>query len=305
MISRTVIALNVWLSAQRACELIQLSRRSGCLQPQLWWSRRWDSEQEDRRSGGTRFASWSPVLPSKKQRAYNPRTAPSARDSIYSQALQSEATTNKKGLPVRILRACALLLLCGVGTAAAQPAGPYLSGQIGTSAGDGGAALMTGAAVGYMSPKRLAFELEITVSPSLEFDPPPVSILAIFPAPRFESEGRMIWFQTNAIGTLVDAGKLRVAVVGGGGAANLHREINYSILFTAVPTFPTVLPPPFDFGERTITQSETALALNAGGIVDYEVTRHFRVGADVRYMHAFFSEPWQAGRVTARVQWQF
>ena len=218
------------------------------------------------------------------------------------------ARNSFRGRRVRILTAGALLLLCGVGTAAAQPAGPYLAGQIGTSAGDGGAALMTGLAVGYMSPKRLAFELEITISPSLDFDPPPVSILAIFPLPRFESEGRMIWFQTNAIGTLVDAGKLRVAVVGGGGAANLHREITYSFLtLTPVATLPpTILPPlPIDFGDRTITQSETALALNGGGIVDYEVTRHVRIGADVRYMHAFFSEPWQAGRVTARVQWQF
>ena len=207
---------------------------------------------------------------------------------------------------MKILAASTLLLLIGIGTAAAQPAGPYVAGHVGTSAGDGGAALMTGAAVGYMSPKRLAFELEITISPSLDFDPPPITILAIFPPPRFESEGRMIWFQSNAVATLVDAGKLRVALVGGGGAANLHREITYSILgFTTLPAFPTVLPPPFDFGESTITQSETALALNAGGIVDYELTRHFRIGADLRYMHAFFSEPWQAGRLTARVQWQF
>ena len=207
---------------------------------------------------------------------------------------------------MKILAASTLLLLIGIGTAAAQPAGPYVAGHVGTSAGDGGAALMTSAAVGYMSPKRLAFELEITISPSLDFDPPPITILAIFPPPRFESEGRMIWFQSNAVATLVDAGKLRVALVGGGGAANLHREMTYSILaFTTLPAFPTVLPPPFDFGERTITQSETALALNAGGIVDYELTRHFRIGADVRYMHAFFSEPWQAGRLTARVQWQF
>lgn len=208
---------------------------------------------------------------------------------------------------MRILTACLLLLFTGIGTAVAQPAGPYLTGQVGTSAGDGGAALLTGVAVGYMLPKRLAFELEITVSPSLDFEPPPVAILTIFPAPRFESEGRMTWFQTNAIGTLVDAGKLRVAIAGGGGVANLHREITYSILtLTNLPTLPpTTVLPPIDFGERTITQSDTALALNIGGIVDYELNRHLRVGADMRYMHALFSEPWQAGRVTARVQWQF
>lgn len=206
---------------------------------------------------------------------------------------------------VRILTAGTLLLLCFVGTAAAQPAGPYLAGQIGTSAGDGGAALMTGVAVGYMSPRRLAFELEIAVSPSLDFDPPPVSILAIFPPPRFESEGRMIWFQTNAIGTLVDAGKLRVAATGGGGVANLHREITYGFITLTSVLSPTILPSPLDIADRTITQSETALALNVGGIVDYELNRQLRVGADVRYTHAFFSEPWQAGRVTARVQWRF
>ena len=209
---------------------------------------------------------------------------------------------------MRILIASALLLFTGIRTAAAQPAGPYVTGQVGLSAGDGGAALVTGAAVGYMSPKRLAFELEVTVSPSLDFDPPPVSILAIFPPPRFESQGRMIWFQSNAIGTLVDAGKLRVAVVGGGGVASLRREITYSFIrFTSVPSLPpiTLPPPPIDFGDSTITQSETALALNVGGIVDYELNRHLRIGADVRYLHAFFSEPWQAGRVTARVQWQF
>jgi hypothetical protein len=230
-------------------------------------------------------------------------------DQFFSDPLDPPDRILLRGRRVRFLTACALLLLGVPGTAAAQPSGPYLAGHIGTSAGDGGAELITGAAVGYMSPKRLAFELEITVSPSLDFDPPPVMILAIFPPPRFESRGRMIWFQTNAVATLVDAGRLRVAVAGGGGGAvNLHREITYSILaFTAVPVFsPTTLPPPpIDFGERTITQSETALALNGGGIVDYDVTRHLRIGADVRYMHAFFSEPWQAGRVTARLQWQF
>jgi hypothetical protein len=212
---------------------------------------------------------------------------------------------------VKVLVASALLLLAGIGTAAAQPPGPYLSGHVGLTAGDGGAALMTGASVGYMSPRRLAFELEIAVNPSLEFDPPPVAILTlttIFPPPRFESEGRMIWLQTNAIGTVVDAGKLRVAVVGGGGVANLQRETTYSyIIFPSVPIFsPTALPPlPIDLGEREIRQSDTALALNAGGIVDYELTRHLRIGADVRYTHAFFSEAWHAGRVTGRLQWQF
>ena len=212
---------------------------------------------------------------------------------------------------MRTFAASFLLLLIGMGSATAQPAGPYVSGHVGASGGDGGGALIAGAAVGYMSPHRLAFELEIGVSPDVDFRPPPFAILTIFPAPTFESTGRLLWLQTNAIVTVVDAGKLRAAVVAGGGIVNVRRETSYSYAFAApfftftgapLPTIPiSYLPPP----SSTYTTIESALSLNAGGIVDYALTRRLRVGVDARYMHGFFSDPWKTARVAGRVQWQF
>jgi hypothetical protein len=204
--------------------------------------------------------------------------------------------------------AWAIALFAGIGTAAAQPAGPYVAGHAGTSGGDGGGAIVAGAAVGYMSPRRLAFELEISVRPGLDIPTPDAIVLAIYPAPTFEGRGRMVWLQTNAVATVVDAGKLRAAVVAGGGAVNLHREITYSLplpIFSGGITLPVLPALPFPYENRRVTSAETALALNAGGIVDYAVTRRLRVGVDARYEHAFFSDAWKTARVAARAQWGF
>ena len=207
---------------------------------------------------------------------------------------------------MRALAACAIVLLANIGSAAAQSPGPYVTGHVGATGGDGGGALITGAAAGYMSPRRLAFELEISVSPDIDFPQPPISILSIFPAPVFDVEGRMVWLQTNAVATLVDAGKLRAAVIAGGGVVNVRRTITYDF---PIPTriFPDPLlslPLPYPYN-TTVTSTETAMSLNAGGIVDYALTKRLRLGVDVRYMHAFLYEPMKAARVTGRVQWQF
>ena len=112
--------------------------------------------------------------------------------------------------------------------------------------------------------------------------------------------------QTNAVATLVDAGKLRAAVIACGGVVNVRRTITYGF-----PTFPVIfsnpllsLPLPFPYNS-TVTSTETAMSLNAGGIVDYALTKHLRVGVDARYMHAFLYQPMKAARVTARGQWMF
>ena len=101
----------------------------------------------------------------------------------------------------------------------------------------------------------------------------------------------MVWLQTNVVATLVDAGKLRAAIIAGGGVVNVRREITYSfpvptLIFTSTML---PLPPPFPF-DTTVTSTETAMSLNAGGVVDYEMTKHLRVGVDARYMHAFLDQ---------------
>ena len=87
---------------------------------------------------------------------------------------------------MRALANWTIVLLASIGSAAAQPAGPYVTGHAGATGGDGGGALITGGSAGYMSPRRLAFELEISVSPDVDFPAPPFSILSVFPAPGFQ-----------------------------------------------------------------------------------------------------------------------
>ena len=52
--------------------------------------------------------------------------------------------------------------------AAAQTGGPYVAGHIGMTGGDGGASPAAGGSVGYMMPRRLGFEIEVSVSPGLD-----------------------------------------------------------------------------------------------------------------------------------------
>jgi hypothetical protein len=67
---------------------------------------------------------------------------------------------------MRALAFCAIVLLASIGSAAGQPPGPYVTGHIGATGGDGGGAtggdgggaLITGVAAGYMARRRLAFE---------------------------------------------------------------------------------------------------------------------------------------------------
>jgi hypothetical protein len=208
---------------------------------------------------------------------------------------------------MRVFAAFVIVLLAGIGPAAAQSAGPYVTGHAGATGGDGGGALITGAAAGYMSPHRLGFELEISVSPDVDFPQPPFSILSsIFPAPKIDIEGRMLWLQTNVVATVVEAGKLRAAVVGGGGVVNVERTIAYGYPYPTPLLSSTLVPIPLPFPyDMRVTTTETAMSLNAGGIVDYALTKHLRVGVDARYMHAFLNESMKAARVTARGQWGF
>jgi hypothetical protein len=206
-------------------------------------------------------------------------------------------------------------------TAAAQAAGPYVTGHIGMSGGDGGGSVATGGAVAYMMPRRLGFEIEVSVSPGLDFgslgapEPPPIVVPG---QPPFDfsvrATGRLVTFQTNVVGLVASEGRLRVFVAGGGGIANLHQDLR--LRFPEI-----VLPPGFDFmnpgpgvippiefvtRERRVSRSENALCLNAGGIIEFVVNPRLGVGADVRYVHGFFSDNGlNIARVAARASWRF
>jgi hypothetical protein len=223
-----------------------------------------------------------------------------------------------------------LLVVFVSAPAAAQTVGPYLTGHVGLSGGDGGAALGGGGAVGYMTPRRLGFELEINVSPGLDFGDlgllrnfPSSPLPTRFPEPTIDATGRLLTFQTNVVAALASSGRLRVLVSGGGGVANLRRNV-----VSRIPTL--VLPPDFTFPdfdfldpntdlsgfvfpdleyeivERRSSGSENALCLNAGGTVEYAMTPGVAVGVDARYTHGYFNRDGLHGaRVVARARWHF
>jgi hypothetical protein len=216
-----------------------------------------------------------------------------------------------------------ILSLLVTRTGSAQTTGPYLSGHVGLSGGDGGGVVTGGGAVGYMMPRRLGFELEVNATPDLDFEdlglltnfPPrltPSPLIPSFPAPTINVSGRLLTFQTNAVVALTSSGKLRAFVVGGGGVANLQEDLRYRYPDIVFPTFdpntPVLIVPPLQYTlvERRTSRSENALCLNIGGIVDYALKSRFAIGVDARYIHAFFNrDAVKTARVAARIRWQF
>jgi hypothetical protein len=201
-------------------------------------------------------------------------------------------------------------------SARAQEAGPFVSGHGGLSAGDGGAAPAAGFSVGYWTPRRLGFELEVDSVTGLdfgdllrEFNPPNLVLPGLtIPPPTSEATGRTLSFQTNALFALRGS-RVRAALIGGGGVASVHREI--TLHFPAIvlpepgsPTFGTI---GFEMREERTEASTTVLVLNAGMLVEYRPgPRGLGLGADLRYQHFFVSrEPIDALRAAGRVTWSF
>ena len=215
------------------------------------------------------------------------------------------------------------LTTCLASLASAQDAGPFVSGFGGVSAGDGSAAATGGASVGWMSTRRLGFEVEIAGAGGLDLldedDFPRIlnPFPAIFPQPTFESAGRLITFQTNALVSTGSDARWMITAIAGGGVAHLRRRTRIGfpdIVFPPLGPFSFDTPPlPFDISridyswtEREITTSDSALCLNAGGAVEFALTRRLTAGVDARYVHAFFAnDGLDTARVAARMRWRF
>lgn len=214
--------------------------------------------------------------------------------------------------------ALTVVLTC-VPWAAAQE-GPYVSGRAGVSAGDGSSAPVGAAAIGWMTSRRVGFELEVAVATGLDltgdrdvtrFTRPATSI---FPLPTFESSGRLITFQTNALVSTGWRGRWNITAIAGGGVANLRQRTRIGYLDFAFPA-------DFLFGsgflgeltslglpwiEDEIVSSDSALCLNAGGSVEHAITRRISAGVDARYLHAFFGEEGlRTARILGGISWRF
>jgi hypothetical protein len=205
-----------------------------------------------------------------------------------------------------------LTLCCCALPAVARGQTAYVSASGGVSAGDGGASPAIAVSAGYLTPKRIGFEVEFGFVADLDFPGPDVSILAtsfpgtsIFPPIMFESSGDLFTFHTNVVFPLTSSGKLRVQAIAGGGAANVRihtRFIRGSIILEGLPEFL----PPFPVLPTESTVSDAALSLNLGGFIEYALTERLGAGVDARYNHVFLErEGLDFARITGRMSWRF
>jgi hypothetical protein len=205
-----------------------------------------------------------------------------------------------------------LTLCCGALPSVARGQTAYVSALGGVSAGDGGASPAVAVSAGYLTPKRIGFEVEFGFVADLDFPSPDVSILAtsfpgttIFPPIVFESSGDLFTFHTNVVFPLTSSGKLRVQAIAGGGAASVRihtRFMRGSIILEGLPG----LLPPIPVLPTESTVWEAALSLNLGGFIEYALTERFGAGVDARYNHVFVDrEGLDFARITGRVSWRF
>lgn len=219
-------------------------------------------------------------------------------------------------------RSVALLLMVSAllapSAALAQGASAYASFIPSVAVSDANTSLALTGAMGVRFNRAVAFEIELTTAPDFAGEPD-VAILAgrlaapaIFPAPRFEFDGRAVMFLTNArvfIPTTLT--RMRPFFVAGGGLAHLRQGISYAWLAasdTVVPS-PGVTPPGgggvptpvniLPIGRPTPfygTSSQLALALNLGGGVSVDVWKGLSLDVDLRYYHLMGERDWNVGR---------
>lgn len=205
-----------------------------------------------------------------------------------------------------------LVCLCNPAPALAQTIQVTAGG--GLSAGDGGAAPAVVGSAGFLTDRRIGFELEFGFTPGLDFLGPDVIIqtesplLSIFPPPFFEVTGDLFTFHTNLLFQFPASGRLRVIAVAGGGVANLGQRVRFRRGEIVLPLSPDVavaplIVPPIDIDQ---TISRTGLSLNAGGTIEFAWTERLGVGIDARYVHVFLDDSGlDVARVLGRMSWRF
>jgi opacity protein-like surface antigen len=184
------------------------------------------------------------------------------------------------------------------------------------NSGDAGATVA--GSFGYRVDRCFGLEFEIGVIPDLQDEPQviplssfsfgltdgrSVPVPTIFPPPTFDS--RLITFMTNARVEIPTTLRTIVPyVVGGGGVASLRREVTYSP-FLAFPDLgglvditPLTLP-------RTISSTETALALNVGVGVSVRIVKELYADADMRYVRVFANNELDLNRFGAGISYRF
>lgn len=209
--------------------------------------------------------------------------------------------------------------------------GSYVSVAPGISAGDGGAAPSVSVSAGYVTPRRVGFEVEFSYTdrldlrddrfPRIQSSPMPRSFdplgfqdvtalglmsILIFPPIDLNTSGRLVSFHTNAVGEIATTRRFRAMVSAGGGVAALRQRthLRFGPLNLPLPLgAPMIDIQPY---ESVVTTSDTGLSLGAGMTLEYRVTRSVGLGGDVRYQHVFLDPgDFDHARVGARLTWRF
>lgn len=204
-----------------------------------------------------------------------------------------------------------VLALVVTGPASAQNPQPYIVAEGGGSFGDGGAAPAVALGFGYLTPRNIGFEIEVSYVPDLDFGDPGLPRIAIFPPLTITSTGRIVGLQTNVIGMLPGGGtKLRAFVLAGGGVADVQQRIRVEspLLIPGIPGFPVSPEFPFGFDFRVTERrySDTSLVLGAGAGFEYALTRRLGLGTSIRFQHVFSDpEGLNLARASVRATWRF
>ena len=187
-------------------------------------------------------------------------------------------------LPLLVL----VLVLGLVGNAAAQGGGARISGFYAGTFGEGETNIAAGGAAGYRFTPRVGFEFEAIALPDLQFD-------------DTGDSGRGVAFLTNFVSEFPSPARwLTPYVQGGGGVANISQSgaLALARARTVFPVDPRGRIPGRPDGRPTLEDdmrvaslgrraNETAVALSAGGGVDFTVWRGLALGPNITYLKLF------------------
>jgi len=191
------------------------------------------------------------------------------------------------------------LLAAAMPASAQEDHGARISGSFSGVLGEGDTNMGFGGAVGYRFSPRFGMDFEVVGLPDFSIN-------------DFERGGRGVAFLSQFVSEFPSpAHWLTPYVLGGGGVANVTRQLNIPFftggevrrLFPRDGPFPV---DPFDPIGRTPGRAETSLALTVGGGVDFNIWGGLAVGPNISYMKLFGSvQDLDLTRIGARAAYRF
>jgi opacity protein-like surface antigen len=200
---------------------------------------------------------------------------------------------------LRLVLVLAVLLGAAVPASAQEDQGARISGSFAGVLGEGDTNMGFGGAVGYRFSPHVGIDFEVVGLPDFSIN-------------DFERGGRGVAFLTQFVSEFPSPARwLTPYVLGGGGVANVTRQLNIPLiaradgrlLFPRDRRFP--VEPYYPIGGRT-GAAETNLALTVGGGVDFNILGKLAIGPNISYMKLFGSfEDLDLTRIGVRAAYRF